>query len=229
MLFRSEYLHDLLTAEELREKIDFEKHWPFAWESYKEILTFARSAKIPVIALNIPEGKQKSSLKKRDEAAAEQIALALAKHPEKKIFVLYGELHLGQSHLPAEIRRRMNLKRKILTVHQNNTDIFWKTPLLSDGQKPEVVRLGTREFCILNSVPWVKLRAYLDWLEGGSSREMDEENLDIAGLIHHYAHRLGEALNLKLDLDHSLEIFPPDRLLSSKKKIKAQKIGRAHV
>jgi len=50
-----EYLSGLITADELRDKIDFERYWPFSWENYREILLLARAKKIPVIALNIVE------------------------------------------------------------------------------------------------------------------------------------------------------------------------------
>lgn len=209
----NEFLSGLITAEELRDKIDFERYWPFSWENYREIITFARQNRLSVLALNIVGRKGKDSeLSVRDAAAAERIVRELKEHPGTAVFALYGELHLGRRHLPAELGKRLGHASRIVTVHQNDAELYWKAPTLGNGQKPEVLRLGPGEFCILNSVPWVKLRSYLDWLEGSPSPDVDEEELDVVGIVHHYARLLGEAAGLAVAVDDSVEIIPPDRL-----------------
>ncbi|MGZ3652523.1 MAG: ChaN family lipoprotein [Bdellovibrionota bacterium] len=202
-----EFLSGLITADELRDKVDFERYWPFSWENYREILLLARANQFPVIALNIVGRKGKGSvLAARDEAAAARIAQEISRHPKSTVFVLYGELHLGHKHLPRALGRTPTV-----IVHQNNVDLYWKSPTLPDGQRPEVLLLEKGEFCILNSVPWVKLRSYLDWLEGSSS-PLDDDDIDVVGTVHHYARLLAEAAGLPPPVDDTTEIFPPDQL-----------------
>ncbi len=205
-----EYLAGYITVEELRDEIDFEKHWPFPWENYREILLFARSHGYPVLALNISATRKRpATLRERDEAAAEKIAQQIRSSTAATVFVLYGEHHLARNHLPARIREKLGSRTKVVVAHQNNSDLYWKTARSRTGQKPEVLRLAKDEFCIQNAVPWVKLRSYLDWLEGG---ENWEEESDTPGMIHHYASLLADALSLPALLPHDVEILSPDRI-----------------
>lgn len=210
----NEYLAGYITLEELRDKIDFERYWPFSWENYREILQCAKRLKLPVLALNILERRRSPSmLRERDQAAADKISSELRVHPRSTVFALYGELHLARPHLPADMRARLGRNGRVLAIHQNEPELYWKAPKLRNGQKPEVLRLAADEFCIMNSVPWVKLRSYLDWLEGSPSAEGWDE-LDVPGTVHHYAHLLAEAIGVQADLRDEVEIYSPDRLAS---------------
>ncbi len=209
----NEYLASYITIEELRDKIDFERYWPFSWENYREILELAKKKKLSVLALNILERKRTASmLRERDNAAAERTATEILSHPGTCVFLLYGELHLARPHLPSDLRDRLGRGHKVLVVHQNDPELYWKAPKQKNGQKPEVLRLAAQEFCILNSVPWVKLRSYLDWLEGSPSSEEWDDGLDVEGTVHHYARLLADAIGLQVILREDTDISGPDFL-----------------
>ncbi len=214
----NEFLANYLTIEELREKINFEKYWPFSWENYREILIHAKEMKIPVLALNILDRKRQSpSLQERDNAAAEIIGREFFKQKDSLFFVLYGDLHMARPHLPRKLSLLLGGKARVLVVHQNNSYLYWKTPKLKNGQRPEIVRLKKDEFCILNCVPWVKLRSYLDWLEGNpfpGEWGGNEEEIDAAGMVHHYSSLLAEAIGIPAQFRDNLDIFGPNRLIS---------------
>lgn len=209
-----EFMAGWITLEELREKIEFERYWPFAWSNYREIFELARKHSFRIFALNIPERKRDSKLlRMRDRAAAERIVLALSEDPDLTLFVLYGELHLGRKHLPGDIDELFPTRRAVLTVHQNVPSLYWKVSKQVNSEKAEVLKLGPQEFCLLNSVPWVKLRSYLDWLEGNpEGEEWDREGADLTGSIHQYADLLREALGLKGEPRADLDVHGPDRL-----------------
>ena len=204
------YAEGLITAEELRDEINFERHWPFAWENYREILEYARSEALPLLALNADQRAGTPELKVRDQAAATRIAAALQEFPGAQVFALFGELHLAEPHLPAELRRRLSRKR-VLTVHQNDTELYWAAPRSRLGQRPEVLRLRPDEFCILNSVPWMKLRSYLDWAEGSAEDDWDA-GTDVQGTVTHFAAMLAEAVGLEAPSGDDVEIFGPEGL-----------------
>jgi hypothetical protein len=209
-----EYLAKLITLEELREKIEFERYWPFSWNSYREILEYAKHTHAKVIALNIPERKRNAAmLRQRDKAAAERISAALLSDPELSIYVLYGELHLAKKHLPGDLASLLSKQKTIITVHQNLPTLYWKVSKQVNTHKSEVLKLGTHEFCLLNSVPWVKLRSYLDWLEGNPEGEdWEREGVDLNGSIQQYAELLRETLKLRAEPRADLDVFGPDQL-----------------
>lgn len=207
------YLAGHLTVEELREDLDFERAWPFPWPNYREILECARREGMGLLALNVEEKNQDPGLlKARDEAAAEAISARLEESPASRIFVLYGELHLARTHLPASLRRRTG--ENLLIVHQNETSLFWQAPRSADGQRPEVLRLRKDEYCVLNSVPWVKLRSYLDWLEGSQDEEDCEDGIDVSGSVLHFARVLGETIGIEGEISEDIETIGPEALVS---------------
>jgi hypothetical protein len=153
-------------------------------------------------------------LQERDEAAAARIAALLAEFPASRVFALYGELHLAKSHLPARISGRIGKRKNILVIHQNEPTLYWASPKNSLGLRPEVVRLRKNEFCILSSVPWVKLKSYLDWLEGGGEEEEWRSEADAASYIRQLAQLLGEMLGSSPRLLESIENYGPDSVSS---------------
>ncbi len=48
------YLAGKLTQEQLVEQTEYDRRWPFPWESYAPILRFAKENQLPVLALNTP-------------------------------------------------------------------------------------------------------------------------------------------------------------------------------
>jgi hypothetical protein len=180
-----------ITAEELREEIDFDREWPFSWESYKEILEYCRSHRIPLYALNLAGNNlDPGLLYARDEAASQIVAEVVHGRAGSRMFVLFGELHLARPHLPARLRE---LGCSTLVVHQNETSLYWKAPKTKNGQRAEVLRLRKDEYCVQNSVPWVKIRSYLDWLEGDESWE---DGYDLSGSLQNFADLLAKTLGI---------------------------------
>ena len=57
--------------DELRKKIQYDDHWPFPWDNYKELFVFANENNIPLLALNSGENSEKERLIERDLASAQ--------------------------------------------------------------------------------------------------------------------------------------------------------------
>lgn len=210
------YLDGHITLDEAREETEFEEYWPFPWDHYRDILSFAKEKRFGVLALNIPEkGRTSNMLRQRDIAAAERIATELASRPDSRIFVLYGELHLARNHLPGDVKAILQKSASLLIVHQNEPSLYWKAPRAKSGHRVEVLKLKEDEFCILNSVPWVKLRSYLDWLEGDPSEDDLDEGIDLPGTIHEYARLLAETIKVSFQPRANLDIYGPESIFSS--------------
>lgn len=179
-----------ITTKELLEDLDFEKYWHFPMEGFVEILSFARKNRIPLFAIDHAKNQHGDiPLKTRDRTAALTLIGKLSLRPQRKIFVLIGELHLAASHLPFQIKKA-SPKAKVLVVHQNLPKIFQKSKKpIADGTPAEVQKLHKNEFCLLNTMPWIKYKSYLNWIEGSledewTSHSIDQNtNLEIAGRI----------------------------------------------
>jgi hypothetical protein len=179
-----------LSLAEFHEIIDYKSEWGFPWQHYKPLFDWAREHKVRLIALNRPKElfypfssseRALTDLRKRDEWAAGIITdlfAARRSHSPTRMIVLYGELHVGRSHLPKEIQRisKYFIKRTLhcLSVHQNHDGLFWR--LARKGVSAETIQLGPSNYCVFSSTPWAKLQSLVTWAESFSDpNEMAHE------------------------------------------------------
>jgi hypothetical protein len=186
-----------LSEKKFLEEIEYEQEWGFPWQNYAPILRWAIENRVKLIALNRPkelnrsESENLSELKERDRWAAGVITdvfqdarRAQVKRP--RMLVLYGELHIGRKHLPAELKEISTaaLKKplKTLLLHQNQDHLYWK--LASQGRElqAEIIRLRKKNYCVLSSPPWAKMQSLINWAEGASSTQIALESAELAEL-----------------------------------------------
>ncbi|NBX76586.1 MAG: hypothetical protein EBQ92_08530 [Proteobacteria bacterium] len=166
--------------------------WGFNWENYAPLFDFARQWKLSLFGLS-PD--RMGSLESRDAFAARVISNWAQQDPNAVIFCLMGDLHLAQNHLPQEIKSELKNKRvskRVLTIHQNYDDLYWKLVEKKRESQGEVVELSKDVFCILNTAPWIKLQSHLSSVEEVSGVEESYEPSDTAlQLIEGIAYFLG--------------------------------------
>ena len=100
------------------------------------------------------------------------------------MIALYGELHVGSRHLPAQLSKisKAHLKKSLswITIHQNVDRLFWQ--LADQELKTEVVQIKKNVFCVFSSTPWTKLQSWVNWTEGGThdltDGDTDYQSLD---------------------------------------------------
>ncbi|MFM8315343.1 MAG: ChaN family lipoprotein [Deltaproteobacteria bacterium] len=166
--FVKKFLQGKISERVFLESIGFEENWGFPWDHYKPLFEFAREHGVEVRGINHPKSSKKMSLKLRDQFSAKVLSDISVSDPNTSIFVLIGDLHLAGKHLPHEFKTKLKLKkssRKILSVHQNLEKLYWQ--LVEQGLEHwvDVVRIGKRDFCVMNTPPWVKLKSHLNWTE----------------------------------------------------------------
>ena len=179
-----------ISLQEFHDLINYRADWGFPWAHYKPLFEWAQEHKIRLIALNrpkelfypyTPSARALIDLRKRDQWAAGIIADIFAAK-RCKMIILYGELHVGRTHLPEEIRRisKVFLDRSLrcVSLHQNHDGLFWK---LAESARPEgsdVVQVGKSSFCVFSSTPWAKLQSLVSWAESFSNSDEsgDEED-----------------------------------------------------
>jgi len=156
--------HSEISEDQFLDAISFHR-WGFSWENYAPLFEFARQWKVPLFGLS-PD--RMGSLESRDAFAARVVSNWAEQDPNAIIFCLMGDLHLAKNHLPREIRmvlKARNLSKRVLTIHQNHDDLYWKLVQQKRENKTAVVELDKDIFCILNTAPWVKLQSHLSSLE----------------------------------------------------------------
>ncbi|HUP56005.1 MAG TPA: hypothetical protein VM598_01035, partial [Bdellovibrionota bacterium] len=90
-----------------------------------------------------------------------------------RMFVLYGELHVGSTHLPAALARIskafMGKPLKALTIHQNRDELYWKLADQGRETDTEILRTGPSSYCVFSGTPWSRLQSLISWVEGEGS------------------------------------------------------------
>jgi uncharacterized iron-regulated protein len=163
------YIEGKIDDEAFLKEVDYRHTWNFTWENYKVIFDFAREHNLRVLGINTPGRSGRHHLKERDEFSAEVIVNATVENPDAIILVMDGDWHIASVHLPAEVRKRLDkrrAKRKLLTVFQNSTPIYWLLAKRRLAHRIDVVQLGKNVYCVINATPLVKLQSFLNWEEG---------------------------------------------------------------
>ena len=181
-----------IAVKTFHELIHYQEQWGFPWENYAPIFEWAHRHRVRLIALNRPKEflpgstmlrrvGRKGELHDRDQWAAGLITDYFheqkGKKPKPKMIVIYGELHLARNHLPRQMEKIsssfLGKKLKWLTIHQNNTELYWKLAKKGLENEANVLRLKKNSYCVFSGTPWNKLQSLISWLEGESNPGFD--------------------------------------------------------
>jgi hypothetical protein len=170
------YLAGELSEAAFLKAIGFRQSWGFDWKNYKAWFSFCASEGISIVGLNGPSSRGTSPLRVRDRFAARVLAEISAESPDHFVFAFIGDLHLAESHLPGDLKRALawkGLTRRVLTLHQNQEDLYWKLAERGLEEEASVVRLRRDVYCLMNTAPWAKLQSLLQWGERQATRDGD--------------------------------------------------------
>lgn len=206
--YLNQYLLDGIDQQTFVKKIGFKKHWFFdLWNNYAVIFDFLKYHQVPVFAVEAP-GYEKKSLKERDEFMADEILSLAQLHPNEKIVVLVGDLHLAPQHLPKEIEKRAKkakIKLPITTLYQNSANIYWHLSEKEMLDHTLVVKLRERSYCRMHTPPIIVQQSYINWLYH------DEGNfdwIDSKSSFVNLVERIAQVLGLKLPKDYqNVEVY----------------------
>lgn len=203
------YMSGDISERQLLQKVEWSKSWGFPWEHYRPLLRFAQKHKIPVYGLNKSQGKR--GLSDRDRFAADEIMSAYRKHPDSKLVVVFGDLHLASSHLPRAILKQKTRKEnlRILRVFQNSERIFLRLLEREQEMNIDVVRFSKDEFCLMSVAPWVKWQNYVLFLERHLDRELRGESPEYTDHIERYLKVIASDLGVVVP-EGGFSIYTPD-------------------
>ncbi|MEK7357325.1 MAG: ChaN family lipoprotein [Bdellovibrionota bacterium] len=170
------YAAGKVTAEDLRKKSRWETEWGFPWENYRPLFELARRRGWSLVALNSSGGKTKQTarqLESREKNAARVIVDRSRRAPDALVYVIFGDLHLANSHLPAALMAR-GFDGKKVTIHLNSERIYLDLARRGLELGVDVVKFSPTQFCVLSSPPWVKWQSYLLFLDRTTDAGADE-------------------------------------------------------
>lgn len=153
---------------------------PF-WRHLAPILSLARERGLELLPLDT--GRR--SLGRWDQAAAERIARRLKQPDRARLFVLAGQFHVASCHLPAEVRRRADVRA--LTLFQNPEPHYWR-----QTRPPGALALSATEVCLFSGTPVLCQQSFLELIEADAGDPRLEDPLE--GEVAAIARALGERL-----------------------------------
>jgi hypothetical protein len=209
------YLQGKLSERDFLKTIEWKKSWGFPWEYYKPIFRWAQKNKVRMFGLNLrTEEHSLKALKERDQFSGQKIIEISKKFPTHQLFVIYGDLHLAENHLPKVVQKSLPTSR-FLYIFQNSERIYFQLLKKEIEDHVDVVKLAHNRFCLLSVPPWVKWQNYLLYLEQHYDQSFDQE-LDLTDYVARYVKVIGEDLGIPVRTDHFTIVTASDRMIWEK-------------
>ncbi|MCP5463427.1 MAG: ChaN family lipoprotein [Deltaproteobacteria bacterium] len=206
--YLDQFMAGRLLPEQFIKKIGFKEHWFFdLWDNYAIIFDFLKFHNVATYGIEAP-GSDKNTLLERDRFMATRIVDLLDKHPEHRVFVSVGDLHLAPEHLPHEIQKLAKAKKKkikVLSFFQNSPHIYWK---LSESELVDhtlLVQLRKDAYCRMHTPPIIVQQSFLNWLYHDEGRF---DWIDAKASFLHIVERVAKILELDLPDDYEdVEVY----------------------
>lgn len=148
--------------------------WGFPWDHYGPILQLARQRHWKVYGINMSSSD--ATLIERDRFSAQKLAAIRRAYPDALQYVIFGELHIAEKHLPQQFRRHYRQPLKEILIFQDVEKIYFQLVRRNLESRLDVVRSGSSRFCVLEAPPWVKWQSYQMYLEKTYDRDLDDLN-----------------------------------------------------
>lgn len=189
------YMAGRLSEIKFLKQVGWRENWGFPWENYRLLLDWARSVEAPVVALNSAHRR----LSRRDQTAARLVGRARTRWPDRRIVIVFGDLHLTSEGLPQALIDQGVVESFPLRIFQNVEEAYFR--LLKKGldHQVDVIRWDAKTFAVQSVPPWVKWQNFLLWLEQSLDVELDEESPDPTDTVARMVEWLSRELGLKVD------------------------------
>ncbi|MCB0384665.1 MAG: ChaN family lipoprotein, partial [Bdellovibrionales bacterium] len=171
------FLEGEISEEDFLETVNWDEHWGFPWENYRPLFDLARERGFKVLALNRYFARRTgSTLGQRDRHAAQVISKAFKEHPDHLFYILFGDLHLADQHLPLALIKAFKGKLpSMLRLFLNSERLYFRLARRGDVGPQRLLKASRNRYCLLTSPPWVKWQSYLIYLEQTYDRELGED------------------------------------------------------
>lgn len=154
-----DYLAGKISEEEFLEESGLLEFIPQQAKSYLRIFQRAKAIGLKVLALDSTLSgarclSEEKKLEKRDEIAAEKIIQELEKNPHSRMYVIFGQAHLAEPHLPRRVKEKLPEVSQLVFVQ--DVESLYNQALEKFGQVPliaGVAEIEKNKFAILDTSP----------------------------------------------------------------------------
>ncbi len=147
-----------ISDDELRLRLHFEIEWGYEWEPFLHTLKIARGLNIPIYGADCAPRGSIRRIAHRDRHAADTIARVRREHVNALLVVMFGESHLAPTHLPRELRRRVQ-SECVRTVLQNVDQLYFRAAGELSERVP-AVQVDEEAAAVFNATPVEKWHRY---------------------------------------------------------------------
>lgn len=197
------FISGKINEDEFLKKVKWQKIWGFPWKQYKPFFDLLRNTGGRCIAVNrLESSRSLRSLRIRDQHAT-KILVDAVKNKEKDeiIYVIFGDLHIAREHLPKLIKKKLS-KVRLTSIYLNPEHLYFQIYKKNRDHIHNVVQLASREFCLIESPPWVKWQSYLIFLSEYYDQALDEEeSIDYSSHVMDLIHVLVSDFSFSME-DH---------------------------
>ncbi len=196
-----QWLKGELEDAEFREKLQWRKSWGFPLEITWPLLKLAQERRYKILALSPPAGGEIQDLPSRDKFAASLLTNSWLENKGSLHYVIFGDLHIAQSHLPGQVRKMLGPNtHAFVSLYMNPEGVYFRLAKQGLHNDVEVVKFNSTQFGLLSSPPWVKWQSYLMYLEENYDQGIHDFDAGVdhtehvASLIRLVAEDLGEEI-----------------------------------
>ena len=126
--FVDQFLAGEMSEKQFLRKVQWDSKWGFPWTHYRPFFDFARTHKLPLLGLNVQVEDSDKNLHMRDKFAAQALVNYHQRFPEALIYVVYGDLHVAENHLPKALKQAIRPVQPSLdmaTLYLNSEHIYF--------------------------------------------------------------------------------------------------------
>lgn len=207
-----QFMSDKISEEKFLAEINWQESWGFDWSHYRDLLELAKKRKYKVLALSPTKSSDQLKLTQRDEFAAKRVVEQLIKEPHKKIYMLFGDLHLAPQHIPKQLLKLTKSKLKYVCIHLNSEAAYFKLAEKNLDNEVQIIKHNSHNFVVLSSPPWVQWQSYLMFLENIHHLEGEDE-LESTDEVLLLVDMICQDLNLKISTNRLSVYTYNDELL----------------
>ncbi|MCB0411475.1 MAG: ChaN family lipoprotein, partial [Bdellovibrionales bacterium] len=206
------FMASQISEDEFLKKTGWHRKWGFPWNHYRPLVEWAKKAGAQIVGLNLYEKcRSLESLEKRDLHSAKIIAQLYENHPDCLIYVVYGDLHLAQPHLPKMVENEVGEPISQLTLFQNSDELYFRFVRKIADENAVWLKGSCDRYCQMSSPPWVKWQSYLMFLEHSFDHDLSEDGeLDFTDHIASLVKFLAKDFELKIPV-RDLAVYSVDQ------------------
>ncbi len=166
------YLSGKMSEKRFLAEVNWDRTWGFPWEHYRPLMELARDRGFEVRGLN---SRSADSLARRDQSMAKVINDMRKSDPDALVYVVVGEWHLAQRHLPRRLKAYAP-GGELMILFQDVEQLYFRLAKVQSEGVTEYLRSAKgNRFCVMFSPPWMKWQSYLMYLEHAYDRDLQED------------------------------------------------------